>query len=95
MRHYLGAAVAALTFVLLSGCASNRYCLGDQDYQRAESRPPIQPVEGLTFPDSASALRIPPPPAKSEPFGREDEHGDGVCLDRPPTLPTPQTPSSG
>lgn len=77
---------AALLALALSACAGNRYCLSEQEYQKAENLQPIQPVEGLALPESASALRIPPPPAEVVPFGTRNAEGDGVCLDRPPPL---------
>jgi hypothetical protein len=75
----------------LGGCAVGSYCEGQQDYQRAASVPVLQPAGGLKVPESESALRIPPPPAKAVPYGEvgKDEDGDEVvmCLDKPPALP--------
>lgn len=92
MRYY--GLTAAVVVVLGSGCASNRYCLAEQDYQQAENLQPIQPAPGLSLPESAAALRIPPPPAKVVPFGTRDAEGNGVCLDRPPPLPAASTPGA-
>ncbi|MDB5968943.1 MAG: hypothetical protein JWQ90_1393 [Hydrocarboniphaga sp.] len=74
---------------MLGGCAANHYCLADQKYEHAENRPPLTPVEGLSLPDSATALRIPPPPVATVPFGVRNEAGEGVCLDKPPPMPAP------
>lgn len=77
---------AALAVLVLAGCASNRYCLEPQDYQDAETYPPISASGDLALPESPSALRIPAAPANPVPFGFEDESGDVVCLDQPPRL---------
>lgn len=76
----------ALAAVVLAGCAGNRYCLEPQAYQSAETYPPIAASGELSVPESPSALRIPPPPAKAVPFGFEDKTGEVVCLDQPPML---------
>ena len=82
---------ALFPLLVLSGCAASSYCEGQQDYQRAPSVPALQPAGGLKVPESESALRIPPPPAKAVPYGEvlKDEDGDDivVCLDKPPELP--------
>lgn len=89
MRSFFGLPLAAVS-LLLGGCAANHYCLADQKYQHAENRPPLTPVVGLSLPDSATALRIPPPPVAAVPFGVRNEAGEGVCLDKPPPMPAPQ-----
>jgi hypothetical protein len=75
----------------LGGCAAGSYCEGQQDYQRARSVPVLQPAEGLRVPSSGNALRIPPAPENSVPYGEvgKDEDGDEFvsCLDKPPELP--------
>jgi hypothetical protein len=77
----------------LGGCVAGSYCEGTQDYQRAKSVPPLQPAEGIKVPESEGALRIPPPPANSVPYGElaRDEDGDEYvrCLDKPPEVPPP------
>ncbi len=81
---------ASLLLVSLSGvaaCSTNSYCLVEQDYQKAEIVPELQPVEGLAIPASPSALRLPDRPATVVPFGTKNKEGDGVCLDRPPAMP--------
>lgn len=79
------------TAALLSGCASGRYCMGEKPYMKAESVPPLAPAEGLQLQESSAALKIPPPPQESVPFGQtvKDEKGEEVvqCLDRPPPMP--------
>jgi uncharacterized lipoprotein len=75
----------------LSGCASGGYCLGEQPYMKAQSVPPLTPAEGLKLPESSGALKIPPPPKETVPYGQKvkDEKGDEVvqCLDKPPAMP--------
>ena len=93
MRFFPGLVLTAGA-LLLSGCASNRYCLADQKYSHAENRPTLTVVDGLKLPESATALRIPPPPPATVPFGTRDEKGDGVCLDKPPPMPAPATAST-
>lgn len=77
----------------LSGCAVSSYCEGEQDYQKAQSVPALKSPEGLTLPESPSALRIPRPPANPVPYGEtyKDEDGDErvACLDKPPAMPPP------
>jgi hypothetical protein len=94
-RFVLIAACAAL----MCGCASHSYCLGDQPYTHAKSVAAPQPVDGLKIPESSAALKIPPAPAETVPYGRKvkDEKGETVveCLDRPPPMPAePAKPSS-
>ena len=83
--------VPLFSVLALAGCATGSYCEGQQDYQRAKSVPVLQPAGGLKVPESDTALRIPPPPAKAVPFGEpgKDEDGDDItlCLDKPPELP--------
>ena len=75
----------------VGGCAPAVYCEGDLMYQNAGSIPAVQPTEGLTPRESASALKIPPPPATMVPYSETvlDKDGDETvrCLDRPPELP--------
>ena len=79
---------------VLAACASNSYCDGVQDYQKAKTLPPLAGVEGLKLPESPSALKI--PPASPNPVGYgthvKDEKGKDVlqCLDKPPAMPSPK-----
>jgi len=80
--------------VLLAGCASESYCLRQQRYDKAQSVAPIAAGEGLSLPQSPTALKVPPPPANDTPFGilltggRKSNNGTRVqCLDQPPPLP--------
>jgi uncharacterized lipoprotein len=41
---------------MLAGCASNSYCKGEQDYQKAKSVPPLKAAGDLKLPESAAAL---------------------------------------
>ena len=74
-------AVLVLATVLLAGCASRNACVSDAEYQKATSLPPLTTVDGLKVPESASALRIPPVPAASQPAP------EGSCLQTPPPMP--------
>ncbi|HEX4872809.1 MAG TPA: hypothetical protein VFV27_10890 [Nevskiaceae bacterium] len=90
------ALMLASLLLTLSSCSSNRYCLKPQEYQRAGSVSPLVPVEGLTLPESAAALSVPPPPKTAVPFGRLDGNGNGLCLDRPPEMAEPPAePAAG
>lgn len=90
MRHVMilgGLAVA----VLLAGCSNTRRCETEQKYQTAKTAPVPASIEGMSVPDSPSALRIPSPPAQNVPFGQErvdKAKGKTVyeCLDTPPRL---------
>ena len=86
-----------LSAALSSACASNSYCLSEQDYQLAQVAPEVQPVDELRLPTTGSSLRLPPEPEKDVPFGRKAEDGTGVCLDKPPRLVIEQAevPASG
>lgn len=98
MRYSVaGMSLAAMAAALvLSGCASSRYCLKPQKYQTATSLPPLTGTADLKIPDSSGALHIPDAPANAVPFGYEDAEGKAVCLDHPPllTLP-PETKKKG
>ena len=83
------AVVFGVASLVLTGCAGNSYCLGKQTYQGAEERPPLQSVEGLRLPTSATALKIPPAGPNPVPFGVADSAGHGVCLDKPPAMAQP------
>ena len=78
-----------LSCAVLSACSVNSYCLVEQDYQKAQVVPELQPVDDLEIPLSPSALRLPEVPADPAPFGQRAEDGSGVCLDRPPPLVLP------
>jgi uncharacterized lipoprotein len=97
----LPSVVAAL---LIAGCSGgmSRHCVGEFEYQRAETLPPPEQVEGLTMPESVAALRIPPPPEQPVPYAIEypDPAKPGKtlvnCLDVPPRIrvaPEPPEPS--
>jgi hypothetical protein len=82
--------ILLLPALALSGCAVNSYCEGQQKYMEAKSLAPLQSADGAKVPESASALRIPPPPTNPVPFGQtvKDEDGDDAiaCLDKPPEM---------
>jgi uncharacterized lipoprotein len=83
----------ALMALLLAACSATRHCERAQPYQSAETLPPLEPVDGIEPPRSASALRIPPPPPTAVPFAMKEpdpERPDRMvtrCLDVPPRLP--------
>lgn len=83
---------------LLGGCAVSSYCTGEQRYQQAPSVPELHGADGLVIPESATALDIPPPPAKAVAFGEvyEDAEGDEQvrCLDKPPAMPPVTEPAA-
>lgn len=87
-------ASAGLAGLLLSACGINRYCMVEQEYQRAQTVPDLRPVDGLALPYSPSALRLPPAPAERVPFGTAAEDGSGVCLDKPPEFIEPPEESA-
>jgi len=74
----------------LGACAANGYCTGEQPYQKAPSVPALKSAGELKVPESAGALKIPPPPATPVPFGEvaKDKDGDDEihCLDKPPQM---------
>ncbi|MGQ0620669.1 MAG: hypothetical protein ACT4QA_12245 [Panacagrimonas sp.] len=84
---------ATTVIVALSACGANRYCVVEQEYQRAEMVPELQPAEGLTLPQSPSALKLPARPASFVPFGTLSDSGSGVCLDKPPAFVEPPEPA--
>lgn len=88
--------------LLLSACGGvSRHCVGEFEYQKAQTLPAPGQIEGLVLPNSASALQIPPAPEKPVPYAREvaDPANPGEmrteCLDVPPALtikPEPPEP---
>ena len=83
-------AAGMLALLVLSGCATSRYCMGDLPYQQAKTIPTLKGTAELSLPESQAALRVPPVPADGQPYGRlvTDEDGDerALCLDSPPRL---------
>lgn len=92
LRLTVLAAVAALG--ACGGAA--RHCIGEQDYQKAQTLPPPAAVDGLSVPQSPSALQIPPEPKQPVGFARtvQDEAGAErtECLDMPPRMKVTQEP---
>lgn len=84
---------ACFAALALGACSTGGRCVGEFPYQSAQTLPPPQKVEGLKQPESASALRIPPPPANPVPYAETlpdpEEPGEAIvrCLDLPPALP--------
>ena len=81
---------ALLAITLVSGCATSRYCMGDQPYQQAITIPALKGTPDLQLPESQAALRVPELASEGVPYGRliSDEDGDekALCLDSPPRL---------
>ena len=61
--------VSLVPVLALAGCAASTYCEGEQHYQTARSLPAPQAAGTLHIPESGQALRIPPPPENSVPYG--------------------------
>ncbi len=87
------ALVPAMAALLLAGCGGvTRHCVGEFEYQRAQTLSPPEQVEGLTMPESVAALRIPPPPDEPVPYAIEYADPDKPgktrvdCLDVPPRI---------
>lgn len=73
----------------------NQRCESVQRYQEAETLETPSAVEGLTIPDSPTAMRIPAAPAESVPYGRKltdpkTKETYTSCLDSPPRLALPE-----
>ncbi len=96
---FRGLTVLVVASLALSACASNRHCAGVQPYQESTTLVLPTNIEGLTVPESASALRIPPQPEKSVGFGvevadpKDPEETTLECLDFPPRMPVDETPA--
>jgi hypothetical protein len=82
--------------ILLSACGATKYCLQEQDYQKAAVVQDLRPTDGLVLPQSAGALRMPPEPPNPTPFGVAAKDGKGICLDQPPRIAPvkPKAPAS-
>jgi len=92
IRPFLIAAAVSL----LAGCKTTSYCEGVQPYQNAPSIPPVTSVQGLTVPNSRTALHV-PENVSGQPVGYSflapDPKRKGKtklrCLDQPPPIPPP------
>lgn len=79
----------------LAGCATGGRCVGEFDYQKAETVAPIRAADGVKAPESGSALRIPPAPSQPVPLAEHvadpDKPGKTKvhCLDTPPAMQEP------
>ncbi|MBI2382980.1 MAG: hypothetical protein HYV18_02780 [Gammaproteobacteria bacterium] len=85
---------AVFAAALASGCSSTSHCKGEQDYQKAQTVPPLAGVDGLKLPESPSPLRIPPKAESEVAFGEQYKTDNGKtryrCLDIPPRLELPE-----
>jgi hypothetical protein len=97
-RAHLVVGVVTVAFgVLVAGCSNTRRCETEPAYEKAGTLPTPGEIQGLTIPESPSALRIPAAPADPVPFGRKlREPGRSAryeCLDTPPAMTiTPEPP---
>ena len=90
--------VTASAGLLLSACASTQSCNVEADYRNAAAIPPIKAAEGLSLPQSPSALRVPditPAAAQAAATQPMPKRGKGTaCLDYPPEI-APMDAASG
>lgn len=89
--------IALGSVVVLSACGgAARHCTGELEYQKAETLPPPAAVDGLSVPQSASALQIPPAPKQPVGFARTVQDETGAerteCLDMPPRMRVTEEP---
>ncbi len=84
---------------LLSACASTQTCKADADYRKAAAIPPIRAAEGLSLPQSPSALKVPditPAAAQAAATQPMPRKGKGTaCLDYPPEIAPADAASAG
>ncbi|HEY1076132.1 MAG TPA: hypothetical protein VGE51_05545 [Fontimonas sp.] len=94
----IAARLAVLAVVATLGACGGaaRHCTGELEYQKAETLPPPAAVEGLTVPQSPSALQIPPPPKSPVGFANQVTDAEGnpqtECLDMPPRMRVTEEP---
>ena len=83
--------LTAISASLLNACASTQSCNVDADYRKAAAIPPIKAAEGLSLPQSPSALNVPnitPTAAQAAATQPMPKRGKGTaCLDYPPEIP--------
>ena len=70
----------------LNACGTTAHCQRPQDYQSAQDRAPVVGPDGQPLPESASALRIPPPVENPVAFGEKGPGESWSCLDIPPRM---------
>ena len=90
MSKLFVASASLLAVMAMSGCATNRYCQGEQPYQEAGSLPVLKDAKGVEIPKSTAAMEIPEGSRSSGGFGESyvDKKGKtrDSCLDTPPRL---------
>lgn len=89
MRKVSFALLAGLTTLQLAACGTTAHCRRPEEYQAAQDRAPLIGADGLKLPESAGALRIPPPVENPVAFG-ESSGESWSCLDIPPKLELPE-----
>jgi hypothetical protein len=75
-----------LALLALTGCSTSRSCFDNEDYLKAEERPPLHFPAGVTPSERIQPIEIPPlapDPQKLNPQPR--------CLDYPPPFFAPKT----
>ena len=94
MKRLLPVLLVVSSVLALSACGTTAHCRRPQEYQLAQDRAPLVGAEGQELPESASALRIPPPVENPVGFGAKtsDDKGNEAwsCLDIPPKLVLPE-----
>ncbi len=74
----------------LGACATNSTCADDMSYRQAASVAPIVGSNGITVPESAAALHIPPPSGKEvAAVLPTNANRRSACLDFPPEIAAP------
>lgn len=92
--------IGGLAAVLAAGCSPTRRCEKPQPYQSAETAPVPEAVDGITVPESPSALRIPPPAKNPVAYGTQRKDAKDPdklvyeCLDTPPRLRLQTAPAA-
>ncbi len=89
--------VVLASVALLTACGGrSRHCTGEFEYQKAQTLPPPAEVEGLSVPQSPSALQIPPAPKAPVGFAKQVTDAEGnaqtECLDMPPRMRVTEEP---
>jgi uncharacterized lipoprotein len=84
MRFVRRIVLLVLLLPLVGGCflrgASTKACHSPQNYQKAQTVPPLKIPAGLDAPDTTNALRL---PTLKEPAA-PPRSGKQPCLDEPP-----------
>ena len=89
MKFHQPLIILAAAFAL-NACATNKECADDQSYRQATSVAPIVGSNGITVPESAAALHIPPASGKEVAVvPPTNVNRRSACLDFPPEIAAP------